>query len=197
MSKIARYIILDTNIISAFSNKSASEKIIEILKNVRGLNYGIAFSDYTLYEILCEATFEKEEIMIEALKGLRHYSVKKENLIAAAHLSSLYKDEGLQMTQINDGDRIIAATAIMTNSIIFTENGRDFPQPFFKELGRETLIYKGKNNNDVCKILYFMDPQLEYINKCHEDRQKPYLEKKQNQLEKFQQEALTTKSVVS
>jgi len=62
-----------------------------------------------------------------------------QTLWASGRLGCLYNDEGIE---VGVGDQIIAATAILQNSIIFTCNGRDFPPPFFKELDRKLLTYE-------------------------------------------------------
>lgn len=169
INKDQRYILLDTNIISGFSNQILGEKILDVLREIHNLGYGIAISDLTYFELLNEASLEKEKKMIGALNGITRCYVKKNVLIAAAHLSSLYKEHGLQMTQFDNGDRIIAATAVLQNWIIFTTNGKDFPQPFFKEIDRRMLDYQSKEW-PVCVPSYFMEPQLDYILKCNDNR---------------------------
>lgn len=174
IDKTKKYILLDTNIISSFSNENLGEKIIEVLKEVVSLGYGIAVSDLTYFELLNEAAVEKEQKMINTLNGVTRFYVKKDILIAAAHLASLYKEHKFPMTQFDACDKIIGATAVLRNCILYTINGRDYPQPFFKEIERKMLEYQSKEW-PVCVPTYFLEPQIEYINQYHQKRIEPYL----------------------
>lgn len=185
INKNQRYILLDTNIISSFSNESLGEKIISVIKEVVAFGYGLAISDITYYELLNEASIDKEQKMIAVLNGLTRYYVKQDILIAAAHLGSFYKEHNLPMTQFDSGDRIIAATALLHNCLIYTTNGRDYPQPFFKEIERRMLDYQSKEW-PVCVPTYFIEPQVDYIVKYHQKRIEPFLQNQLNQISKLQ-----------
>ena len=176
INKNQRYIILDTNIISSFSNENFGEKILEVLREVVGYGFGIAISDLTYFELLNEASPEKEHKMISALNGVTRFFIKRNILIAAGHLGSFYKEHNLSPDQFNSGDKIIASTAILHNCLIFTLNGRDFPQPFFKEIDRRMLNYHSKEY-PVCAPSYFLEPQLQYIDEYHQKRMQPFIEK--------------------
>lgn len=187
INKNQRYILLDTNIISNFSSNNLGEKILTILREVVDYGFGIAISDLTYFELLNEASPEKEHKMISTLNGVTRFYIKKDILIAAAHLGSFYKEHDLNPTQFDPGDKIIASTAILHNCIIFTLNGRDFPQPFFKEIDRRMLDYQNKEW-PVCIPAYFLEPQLEYIGQYHQKRNEPYIEKIKNSFNKSNQE---------
>jgi predicted nucleic acid-binding protein len=174
-----RFIILDTNIISAFSNDVLGAKMIQVLDKAVSYGYGLAISDYTYYELFNESSVEKEVKMNQTLQVFTRYFVKKSYLIGAAHLACLYKEEGIPMTQINDGDRIIASTAVLTGSLILTTNARDFPPPFFKEIAREVIEYENKGW-PVFVPIYFMEPQGEYIDHLHNKRIEPLKKKGEN-----------------
>lgn len=174
IDKTKRYILLDTNIISSFSNESLGAKIIEVLKEIVSFDYGIAVSDLTYFELLNEASIEKEQKMITALNGVTRFYVKRDILIAAAHLGSFYKEHKFPMTQFDACDKVIAATAIVRNCLLYTINGRDYPPPFFKEIERRMLDYQSKEW-PVCVPTYFLEPQLEYISQYHQKRIQPYL----------------------
>jgi len=174
IDKNKRYILLDTNIISSLSNESLGQKIIEVLKEINSLGYGIAVSDVTYFELLNEATIKKEQKMVAVLNGITRFYVKQDILIAAAHLGSFYKEHGLPKDQFDACDKIIASTAVIRNCILYTINGRDYPQPFFKEIDRRMLDYQSKDW-PICVPTYFLEPQLEYIGKYHEKRIEPYL----------------------
>lgn len=178
INKNQRYILLDTNIISRFSNNSLGEKILNVLKEVVSMGYGIAISDLTYFELLNCTSPEKEHQMVSVLDGITRFYVKKDILVAAAHLGSFYAEHNLPQDQIETGDKIIAATAILKNCIVYTLNGRDFPQPFFKEIDRRMLDYQNKEW-PVCVPSYFIEPQLDYIGQYHQKRNEPYLQKLQ------------------
>ncbi len=169
IDKTKRYILLDTNIISSLGNDSLGEKILDIVREVVAEGFEIAISDITYYELLTETSSKKEVEVFEVLNEVTRFYCKIQELIAAARIGSFYKDHGLQVLQFNLGDRIIAATSILHNCIILTKNGRDFPQPFFKEIDRRMLEYTSKQY-PVCVPVYFLEPQLDYIGSYHEKR---------------------------
>lgn len=169
-----RYIILDTNIISYFSKIECKEKILEVLRYAVSLGYGLAISDITYFELFNEIPVKKEQEMVSVLANISRIYVKKKILVAAAHLGSFYKEHNLPPEQFSPGDKIIASSAILTNSIIYTANARDFPTPFFKEIERKMIDYQNKEY-PVCLPTYFLEPQLDYINKYHEKRIEPYV----------------------
>lgn len=148
IDKDKRYIILDTNIISCFSNKDLGNKILDVLREATGLGYGIAISDITLFEVINGAGLDTEVKMNSTLVGVDRFYIKKDILFAAAHLGGLYKSHGYQLDQFGTEDQIIAATAVMRNALVFTKNGRDFPQPMFKEIDRRMIEYKSKEYPD-------------------------------------------------
>jgi predicted nucleic acid-binding protein len=167
--KEKRYILLDTNIISSLSNDDLGTKILAVLSEAVALGYGLAFSEITFLEIINGTSVETEIKMMGVLEGLESFYVRKDTLIAAAHLGGLYKDSKLPLDQFGVADQIIAATAILHNCIIFTKNGRDFPVPFFKELDRRMIEYTSKDY-PVCVPTYFLEPQLDFIDKYYSAR---------------------------
>jgi predicted nucleic acid-binding protein len=164
-----RSVILDSNVIQNYCNKAISPNLFEVFQKVVDLGYSLAISEFTYYELLNEATISKEKELIGKLNGLNTYRVTSEVLIAAAHIGSLYKDDGVQLNQISSGDKIIAATAILTNSLIYTTNARDFPIPFFKEVVRYPIEYISKKQ-PVHMYTSFLEPDLEFTDKCHSSR---------------------------
>lgn len=176
LDKQKRYILLDSNIISSLSNEDLANKILAVLKEAIDIGYALAISDITFFELLNGTTVPTEQKMILALSGVDRFYVKKDILVAAAHLGALYKAHDLQLDQFGLADQVIAATSVIRNCIIFTKNGRDFPQPFFKELDRRMLEYKSKEY-PVCVPVYFMEPQLSYIGEYYQKRLEPYYSK--------------------
>lgn len=157
-----RYLLLDTNIIQHFGNPSLGNAIIEILKDAVTKKYGISISQISLMEMVDGASLETESQRLKVIKGLKHFKIKQDTLMVAAHLGSLYKQDGMtDKQQPEKGDKIIGATAILTSSIIYTTNGRDFPQPYFKEIGRHLLQYKKPDGTDVCIIGYYIEPDIQ------------------------------------
>ena len=92
-------------------------------------DYRLAISEFTTYEYLRRLWGKKAKKAEEAISGYERKTVTREVLETASILDGLYYDEGL--TNISDGDKIIAATAILEDGLILTANHKDFPNPFF------------------------------------------------------------------
>ena len=169
MKKPSRYIVLDTCIFQHFAEKELGLAVINILRQAVNIDYGIAVSDFSFFELLDGASVEKEIDRIKAVGATKRFWVKKNVLIAAAHLGCLYSKDGIPDKQINPGDKVIAATALLTNSIIYTTNGRDFPRPFFRELAQIPLWYK-KNDRTICLMSYYLETDTNYIVSKYNER---------------------------
>jgi predicted nucleic acid-binding protein len=168
----SRYIILDTNIFQHFGNETLANKIIENLRYAVSQGYGLAMSQYSLIELVDNASVETEQRRINAIKGVKHFKVKQSTLIAAGHLGSLYKEDGMEEKQQPErGDKIIGATAVLNNCVIYTTNGKDFPPPYFKEIARHYLPYT-KAGRDVAIMGYFLEPDLKAIEDRNNSRTK-------------------------
>lgn len=176
IDKTKRYVILDTCIISCFSNDELGAKLITLLNEVVALGYGIAISDITLFESINGTSVETEIKMEQILQGVERYYIKKDVLFAAAHMGGLYKAHNYQLDQFGIGDQIIAGTSVIRNALVLTKNGRDFPPPMFKELDRRMIEYTSKEY-PVCVPVYFMEPQLEYISAHYDKRLEPVRER--------------------
>lgn len=168
----ARNIILDTNVFSLLSNANLRPKFLDLLKEVVGLGYGIVICDIVLLELIQEASLEREIQIMNELGGVASLPITQEVIYASAHIASMYKDVGLELKQFSTGDRIIAGTAVMNNALILTLNGRDFPEPFFKELDRKHIDYTN-GSTPACVYLYFKEPQFDVIDKHHTIRTNP------------------------
>lgn len=170
-NKAIRYIILDSCIFQHFANESLSAQIISTLKDAASKKYGIGLSQYSLMELLDNASTENETKRLSAVKGFKQFKIKQTTLIVAAHLGCLYKQEGLQEKQQPEtGDKIIAATSILYNALIFTTNARDFPLPFFKEVARQIYIYKTESNKDAAVVGCFFEPAYDVIAQKYNER---------------------------
>jgi len=165
----SRYIILDTCIFQHFADKALGLAAINALSEPIQAGYGISISDFSFFELLDGASLEKEAERINSVGKTRRFWVKKQVLVTAAHLGCLYTKDGIPDKQIGAGDKIIGATALLTNSIIYTTNGRDFPRPFFIELASVPLWYK-KNDQDVCVMSYYLEPNTPYIVEKYNER---------------------------
>jgi predicted nucleic acid-binding protein len=168
-----RNVILDSNIVQYLGTDGLSERIMECLREVVGAGYDLAISDISFYELLNSAPIEKEVAVIRALTGVKRFFVKKSVLIAAAHMGCMYSADKVHPEQIDVGDKIIAATAVVTNSVVFTANARDFPSPFFRELARKTLQYERKGQ-PVFLSAVFLEPDIGVITPRHNLRLKEY-----------------------
>lgn len=168
-----RYIVLDTCIVQHFAQDNLAEQMIQSLISAENLGYGFAISEFVFFESLDGISLKNEQERMQALTGLKTFYCRKKVLVAAAHLGCLYKAENISPQQISVGDKILGATAVMTGSLIYTTNGRDFPLPFFKPVEMNTLTYT-KNNGQVSSIIeYYMEPQVETIVARHNERLVP------------------------
>lgn len=164
-----QYVIIDTCIIQYFNDPELSECILNDLREAVKVGYNLAISDFTFFELLNEATIEKENERMSALNSLSRAYVRRDTLIAAAHLGCLYKDDGATS---DIGDKIIGATALLTNSIIYTANVRDYPLPFYTPLLKRYLI-RYKKGYETTIPSYFLKPDVDYISRKYNERIKP------------------------
>ena len=81
-------------------------------------------------------------------------------LLIASLLGGLYHDENLE--GIDAGDKIIAATSILENGFVFTENHKDFPHPFFLTEKSLPLTYLtgGRYSKTIDLAVYKPDRNL-------------------------------------
>lgn len=164
-----QYVILDTNIIQYFSNQELALEMIENLKEAVADGYRIAISDFTLYESIDGSSLKNEQERMKTLTGIPRFYVTKNVFITAAHLGCLYKGDNHEMNDI--GDKIIGATSILYNAVIYTANSRDYPRPFFDEIGKRYLKYK-KSGQEVVLPVYFIRPDIQLITSKYLERTK-------------------------
>jgi len=165
------YVILDSNIIQYFNNELLASKILGILRDAIGDSYSLAISDFTFFELLNGSTIKKEQEMVIHLNGITRFYVKKTVLVAAAHLGCLYKEDGMDPGNIDIGDLIIGASAVLSGSYVFTANIRDFPVPFFKVELNKLIEYEVKGAQKFLNVA-FLKPDVEVIGKYHASRLK-------------------------
>lgn len=160
VNKPQRYIILDTNIFQHAGNDSLALQVIVFLKEAVSKGYGISLSQFSLIELVDGASLEKERKRLAAVNGLKQFHVTQGVLLIAGQLGCLYGEDGLdEKQQPERGDKIIGATSLLGNCLIYTTNGRDFPAPYFKEVGRYNLPYQ-KGGVEVNIMAYLMEPDI-------------------------------------
>lgn len=150
------YIFLDTCVLqaAASSEKAKSEKVLDCLKELTHQKYRLAISEFTFYENLHGLWGEKAQKAVTLLHSYEKKVVSDKVLIVASFLGGLYVD--VKSDGPNAGDKIIAATAILENGFVLTENHRDFPHPFFLTEKSITLTYTkaGRYKKTIDLALY-------------------------------------------
>lgn len=170
-NKFSRYILLDTNIFEHLGNSDLYPQIISILQDSISQGYGLSLSQYSIFELLDTASIENEIRAMNAIGGLKQFKISQSILIASGHLGCLYNEDGLENNkQPERGDKIIAGTSLINNTLIFTTNGRDFPRPFFKEISKPILKYKKSDGREVYVVSYFLEPDIEVIQNKYNSR---------------------------
>lgn len=168
-SKPARYILLDSDIFNHLGNTDLYPQIIFLLRDALSKGYGLSMSIFTLLELIDTATVENEMKAMSATTGIKRFKINQTVLVAAGHLGCMYKENKVQK-EPEKGDKIIAATSLLNNTIIFTTNGRDYPRPFFKEMSKPLLKYHKSDGREVYIVSYFLEPDFEVIAAKHQER---------------------------
>ena len=155
------YLFIDTCVIQAAGSKEKpkSEIVIKALEKI-AKHYRLAISEFSLYENLNGLWGRRRS---EAAKLLRTYERKVVSdtvLLIASLLGGLYHDENFE--GIDAGDKIIAATSILENGFVLTENHKDFPHPFFLTERSIPLTYltAGRYNKTIDLAIYRPDSNL-------------------------------------
>src|SRR5436190_12815902 len=151
-------IILDTNIFSDIHDKNIGFSLTMYLLDLIKRGFGFALSDITIYELMRGLSKEKEKKMLSFLSPYFSYYLTREVLITTAQLDNLMKMENINVNSVDHGDKIIAATAILTGSLILTANTRDFPWPFFHEVEYNPLFYNDHNKKKKCHMISLLSP---------------------------------------
>lgn len=167
---VSRFVVLDTNFYIRLlgKNKSQVERYTNLLEELVKSGYDVAVSDFVRFELIQGATVDHErEIITKYLADLPKLPVDQRTLHLAANLVPFYKD--VAGVEIDAGDRIIASSVVMANALILTENCRDFPEPFFKEIKRWRIEYD-KNGLPACSYVYLKEPDNQELLRCAELR---------------------------
>lgn len=163
-------IILDTNIFSYMSDKEAGIHVIMYLLDFLERGFGFAYSEITLYELLRGNTQKKEQEMLQLLSPYFKYYLSENVILAAAQLDNIMKIEKIDANSVDHGDKFIAATAILTGSLIMTANARDFPWPLFHEVETKPIIFKSKKKSSKCYMLALISPDFDLIDRHFKER---------------------------
>lgn len=168
------YLVIDTNIIqfAGTSPENRSRQVVQYILDTIKKGYTGAISQITIYEAIQRLNEAMEDQAFKILNLFTHLDVTKKVLIVSAWLADLYRKEGIPDSQISDCDKIIAATAFITGSLVLTSNPNDFPRPFFSEKDKKIIIYKNNKDRDAMIIIYLLEPDHEVTNRKFLERQK-------------------------
>ena len=152
-----RYIILDTCSLytPAQTRNVQAAPVIKTLKKLTEEGYSLAISEFSVFEKL-KGLWRND--ISETYKFLQNYewkTVSSTVLLQASILSKLYEEEAVGVSA-SDGDKIVAATAILEGGLVLTINHKDFPNPFFIAQKELPITYQTKErvNKTLDFILY-------------------------------------------
>lgn len=164
ISKASRnnpYLFIDTCVIQTAGSKekSKSEAMIKALGEI-AKNYRLAISEFTIYENMNGLMGEKAKEAIKLLDTYESKLVSDRALLMASLLGGLYHNE--KYDGVDAGDKIIAATAILENGFVLTENHKDYPHPFFLTEKSIPLTYiaSGRYSKTIDLAIYRPDSNL-------------------------------------
>lgn len=103
------------------------------------------------------------------LSSTFRYFLSPEVLITAAQLDNLLKMEKIQVSRVDHGDKFIAATAILSGSLILTADVKGSPWPFFHEIEYNLLVHK-IDNKTKCHVIGLLRPDIDLIKHHFEAR---------------------------
>ena len=156
-------IILDTCIVQFLDKRDLKDKVFYVLETLIKNNNNVRMSDFCTFELFSGCYKEKEKALSSVWKKYNRYLVNTKVLQCAAHFSTIYEHNTLiKRKEISNGDKIIGATAFLTNSLIFTGDFNDFPRPLFSEEYKFIIKYK-KRGKTVPLVFYFLKPDVDII----------------------------------
>ncbi len=166
-------LILDTCVLQYTSDKYIAKDLLVYLVELMRRGFSLAISLISVYELLSGATEAKEKEGLSILNLFKNYQMDGNLLLAASQLSTLYEKEKVPSQNISVQDKIIAATAVLTGSLIITADINDFPRPFFDTV-EEKLFYYQKKNKTNMRVIQLLRPNLLVINQRFSERPKGY-----------------------
>ncbi len=155
--------LLDTNVVDAgFKTKSkrATKQVLESLFQ----KYAVSISQYLYFEIYRGLAITKIPDAKKAVDEFIAYPVDEDILSIAAALYTCYGCDDQtkrDVKAIDDGDFIHAATAFKHKAVVITANRKDYPAPYFSELGKHVLT----DEKGTPIVFYELLPDLNYLNK--------------------------------
>lgn len=162
-------IILDTNILQYLSNKELKQDLQQFLNDFIEKGYTLAISEISIFELLRNLSKSKEEVAVNQLNIFEKYQVTSTTLTVASQLSTIYSQNNISPQQISIPDLVIAATAVLTNTMILTSDINDFPRPFFSEILEMQIFYKKKSKTKL-QVFQLLSPNLAVINAKFSER---------------------------
>lgn len=166
---VKQQIILDTNILQYLGNKNIGAELLAYLLDLVKREFGLSISMISVYESLAGVSIKKETNLVKTLSLFQKKEITEEVLIACSRLTTLYAMGRISNTQITTEDKVIAATAILTGSLIMTANVNDFPRPFFREAEERLIFYKHKDRKRMIPV-YLLTPNLGFITQRFSER---------------------------
>jgi predicted nucleic acid-binding protein len=159
-----KYIFVDTCVIQAAGSntKSKSDGVIKCLQGLNSEGFSLAISEITWYENLHGLWGKKALDAASILKTYEQKIVSNQVLVVASILGGLY--HGDKLDGIDMGDKIIAATALLENGFVLTENHKDYPAPFFIQERYIPLTYLFKSYSKTMDLALYK-PNTELINR--------------------------------
>lgn len=166
-------IILDTNIIVYLANEPTQWQFSDHLSNLRSEGFELAISRFTRFEILKKSEPKKKtDQLIKLLNIFKSVDVTDVVLLIAGMLNTFYKSENVQR-QADDGDLIIAATALLNESFVLTANRIDYPISFFEEIKVNPILYQEMPGLTRALAIYLLKPKRDFILRKLDEKLKP------------------------
>lgn len=170
-NKQVQNIILDTCILQYLSDRYISQELKVYLLDLIARGFGLAFSDISIVELLQDANVKQETEGVKTLQSFIRYNLEENILVAAAQVSTLYKQDKICNDNISIADKMIGATAVLSGSLILTADINDYPRPFFVEAEEKLITYRKKNKTNMISI-QLLRPNMTYINQRFLERPK-------------------------
>jgi predicted nucleic acid-binding protein len=145
-------VILDTNIIGSLLDRNRVGGILNALQALSE-NHDFLVSQYTHYELLKKGSSDVKALM-RFVNNFRYFIIDSSVLFFGAMLSCL----GIK----DDGDNIIAATALLNKATILTANQRHFPVKYFDEELSWSITFKDQMRTHT-EHIYLLKPVVEKI----------------------------------
>ena len=164
-------IILDTCIVQYTSDKFIGVDLLKYLVQLSQRGFGLAISAISIYELLSGTTEKQETDGLSILNLFKKYYFDDNLLLAASQLSTLYEKEKVPSQNISVPDKLIAATAVLTGSLVMTADINDYPRPFF-DTAEEKLFFYTKKDRTNMRVIQLLRPNSVVINQRFSERPK-------------------------